>query len=691
MSKSSQEPPAAVARMYERGPRRAALATLGRLALGGVGLQQLLDEAVRLVQTTLSADYVKFLEYMPGEACFLLRAGAGWKEGLVGHASVPTGGGSQAGYTFSVRRPVIVEDLRTEERFRGPQLLLDHGVTSGLSVVIGRRRAPWGVLGVHTRAKREFTQEDADFVQAVAHVVGGAVSRRRVRRQLRRTEERLRLSEEASGIGSWDWNLLTNQPIWSDELFRIYGWDPSSQASYERWTNAIHPEDREQVKEAVQEAIDNKRSFACDFRFIRGDGQLRWLTGKGKVYYENGLPVRMLGINMDITDQRQRLESLRLREQLYSRALAELEVIYDNTPAGLCVFDRELRVLRLNDAMAKMGALPPGDYAGRPVAGLLPYLTNAISVHDLAVAQAGATTLRREITFRDSQRRARCWLVSWVPVYDADERLDFVTCVVLDITERKQAEKVLARDQKKLEKLVQERTSELVGANKAIEQSRQELRTLARRLTAIHEDRLRQLSQELHGTFGQQLAAIAMQVGLLTKSVSEPTAEFAAGAKRARLEIERLSRDIHELSRQLHPTILEDLGLAPALRELCEIVSNSHGIQATLTDDRKEDRALPRPVGLCLYRVVQECLSNAAKHSGAEEVAVRLTTPKAGVVLTVQGEFNLAAPESADGAGFPGLQERVQQLGGKIAIERMAGEGTRVKVRIPLLEGGAHE
>ena len=118
----------------------------------------------------------------------LLLAGVGWKDGLVGDAHVGAGRDSQAGYTLQVETPVIVRDLRTESRFTGPALLTDHDVVSGMSVSIPGVDGAYGVLGVHCRRRYEFTDEDGQFLQSVANVLGGAVRNRYDRRQLERVQ-----------------------------------------------------------------------------------------------------------------------------------------------------------------------------------------------------------------------------------------------------------------------------------------------------------------------------------------------------------------------------------------------------------------------------------------------------------------------------------------------------------------------
>lgn len=171
--------------------QQAVVADLGVYALAGADLQSLMDEAVRQVTQTLQVDYCKVLELLPSGDSLLLKAGVGWQEGLVGQATVGTDKDSQAGYTLRSKEPVLVEDLRTEKRFNGPALLVEHGVVSGISVIIYGREGPYGVLGTHTRQLRPFSKDDVHFIQAIANVLGEAVERKRFEEKLQAAHEQL--------------------------------------------------------------------------------------------------------------------------------------------------------------------------------------------------------------------------------------------------------------------------------------------------------------------------------------------------------------------------------------------------------------------------------------------------------------------------------------------------------------------
>ncbi|MEX2671192.1 MAG: response regulator, partial [Phycisphaeraceae bacterium] len=168
------------------------VAQLGQLALVGEDLQALMEETVRRVAEAFDVPLAKMLECEPHGRSLRLRAGVGWQDGLVGQAIVRATPDSQAGYTLLTDQPVIVKHLPSETRFVGMPLLHDHGVVSGMSVIIpGIGGRPWGVFGVHTPEQRDFTHDDINFLQSVAHLLAAAIQRKTGERDLQALNETL--------------------------------------------------------------------------------------------------------------------------------------------------------------------------------------------------------------------------------------------------------------------------------------------------------------------------------------------------------------------------------------------------------------------------------------------------------------------------------------------------------------------
>jgi two-component sensor histidine kinase/DNA-binding NarL/FixJ family response regulator len=165
------------------------LAELGVMALRGPALTELLNETVRLAADGLQAEFCKVLEYLPLENRLLMRAGVGWHPGLVGHASVGADLASPSGYALHTGRPVISNHLASEERFRTPELLAEHGVRRAINVILQGDGNPYGVLEVDSRSEGEFTEHDIAFLQGAANILGMAIERQRIERKLKEALE----------------------------------------------------------------------------------------------------------------------------------------------------------------------------------------------------------------------------------------------------------------------------------------------------------------------------------------------------------------------------------------------------------------------------------------------------------------------------------------------------------------------
>jgi signal transduction histidine kinase/CheY-like chemotaxis protein len=171
--------------------QQALLAEIGRRALSDAALDTLLTEAARLCALGLEVRFCKILEYLPTENRFLVRAGVGWQPGVVGHATIGADLESPAGYALHTGKPVITNRLAEESRFRTPQLLAEHGVERAVNVILDDDSKPFGALEADSEAPGTFSEHDADFLQAVANLLGVALGRRRVEGELRRLNEEL--------------------------------------------------------------------------------------------------------------------------------------------------------------------------------------------------------------------------------------------------------------------------------------------------------------------------------------------------------------------------------------------------------------------------------------------------------------------------------------------------------------------
>src|SRR5690606_38565768 len=192
------------AALEQRASQQRAVVRLGQMALRERDLQKVLQQATSTVAATLDVEFAKVLEITPAGDEMVLRAGVGFDESLIGTAKVPADPQSQAGYTLALDAPLVVDDLRTEQRFRGAPLLRDHRIISGMTcAIVGPGGGPWGVLGAHSTRHRSFTEDDISFLGAVANVLANAIERDEAEASLRRSERLYRGIGESINYGVW--------------------------------------------------------------------------------------------------------------------------------------------------------------------------------------------------------------------------------------------------------------------------------------------------------------------------------------------------------------------------------------------------------------------------------------------------------------------------------------------------------
>jgi two-component system CheB/CheR fusion protein len=167
-----------------RARQQEAVSKLSRQALEGRSLKMLLEDVVRLVPQLLGVKHTLVLEAVPEKKTFILRHDAGWKDGYVGRAEYPVERDTPAGLALLSLAPVIVEDIRTDTRFRDPPLRREHGIVSGIRVVIPGQPLPYGILGACSTKPTRFSGEDVNFLQALANIVATSIEHRKLEKDL---------------------------------------------------------------------------------------------------------------------------------------------------------------------------------------------------------------------------------------------------------------------------------------------------------------------------------------------------------------------------------------------------------------------------------------------------------------------------------------------------------------------------
>ncbi len=618
-----------------RARQQAAVADLSRLALAQSDLKILMDEAVQVVSKTLEVEYCKVLELLPGGEELLLRAGVGWREGLVGRTTVGAHLDSQAGYTLFSDGPVISKDLSFETRFSGPPLLRGHGVVSGMSTVIRGYERPYGVLGAHTTRRRAFSEDDVNFLQAVANVLATAIERKR-------SEERVRfqshlLDQVEAAVISTD--LDGKVTYWNEHAERLYGYTREEALGRDITGLTVGPRETELARE-IMEQLRSGKTWEGEFVTSRKDGsKFQAHVVDSLIYDSEGRAAGIVGVSTDISGRKEAESRLRESEERFRSA-------YEHAAIGMALISLDGRWLQVNRSLCEM--------LGYTEQELLAATSRDIThPGDLNTdIEYSRRLISGEIRSYQTEKRYfhKLGYVVWVRlsaslVRDADDKPLYGIAQIEDITERKRAEEALME---------------------------------------IRDAERRRIARDLHDLVLQDLVSLvqAMQAVQVTSGASQDRAyeEEVRILRRATKTMRETILDLHSEGRQ--PFVRTVESLVEHNRQMVQ----ERELRLEVHEGFPED--LPERVSIELLRVVQEALVNVRRHSEADSVTVSLQARDREVCAEVYDDGRGFDPGiNVDSVGLSSMKERIALLGGKLEVDSRPGRGTTVRASILLPDG----
>jgi two-component system cell cycle sensor histidine kinase/response regulator CckA len=421
--------------------QQSALAAFGNVALTESDVARLNKEACVVLAETLGVRFSKVLELQP-EGHFLITAGVGWNDSILG-STVAGDSSTQAGYALHQGAAVLVEDLRTEERFQGSSILHGNGLISGVSVLIGAGVKPYGVLSVHDQRHRTFSSEDVDFVKAIANVIAQAIQREHSFQEVRFGNSLLNRVDAAMVA----MDVENNVTYWNKGAERLYGWS-SEEAIGRSAVSLLGVDESDDLVMEIATMLANDEAWEGEWAPHRKDGVAIPVFGSvASLLDEAGAFAGTVTVSVDISERKGMELALRDSEARTTRIL-------DGLPFGIVVLDPEGQAVFVNAASTSM--LGKGLVAYEKLAEIPEiYQLNLKGTDDpypadrLPVAAALQGQPARADDLEIVRPNGRTPLEVWgTPIFDPDGKLEFAVTAFSDTTQRVRLEEQLSQSAK---------------------------------------------------------------------------------------------------------------------------------------------------------------------------------------------------------------------------------------------------
>jgi PAS domain S-box-containing protein len=464
----------------------------------------------------------------------------------------------------------------------------------------------------------------------------------------------LREAQRLAGVGSWQWDRENDAAIWSDELYRISGRDHKlPPVRYSEISQLYTAESSSRLRDAIEETLRTGRQFELDVEMIRADGKTRWLTARGEAQRDPaGRIVRLRGTVQDITERRRSDQALRESEQrLRLAAQAGRMYAYE--------WDRESDLIVRSADFAYILGL-----TGEPKTSTCQEMLTTVHPDDRANVMAATIRCTPENpTCRVQYRVVRPdESVVWMEkighaVFDNAGSMVRMVGMVADITERKLAEEALSN--------------------------------MSRRLIEAQETERARIARDLHDDIGQQLALLSMTLEHTKQVARKADNKIRGRLDDLRKQILNLSASVQNLSHELHSHTLRFVGVANAMRSFCLELSKKQNVEIDFSHTDMPNN-VSQEISLCLFRVLQEALHNAVRHSGVNQFDAELRGTSGALYLTVHDSglgFDVEAAKRGRGLGLRSMQERLKLVNGEISIDSQRSQGTTIRACVPFNPG----
>ena len=420
--------------------------------------------------------------------------------------------------------------------------------------------------------------------------------------------------------------------------------------------NVLIPEDQwTAVQDVFRELAEGGGPSRFENDWVISDGgRLRISWSNTTVADDSGRIRYIIGTGTDV-------EALRRARKALQTSELRAKAVLDAALGGILAVDPTGTIQVANPELERMFGYARGELIGQPLRVLIPHrFRDEHRRHrERFYQRPGSRPMGLGLDLRGIRKDGTEFPVEISLGYAGPEADHYVVAFVLDLSETRRAQEALAT-------------------------SRDEIRDLAARLMTAQEDEQSRIARELHDGLVQEIVGLTLDLGLLARNPAVAQAGLSEDIRRAEREAQRLAETARAVSHELHPAVVEQLGLVPALRANGAEVQRSTGVEVQVDADGGALK-LPQDIALGLYRIAQEAVWNAARHSGADRIRVAVRPHAGGLALEVidRGKgFDFTEVRGRRSLGIVSMEERARILRATLEVESKPGQGTIVRVAL---------
>ena len=505
-----------------------------------------------------------------------------------------------------------------------------------------RRRKDGNEIDVSLTVSPIFDAEDC--IVGAAAIARDITERKRAEEAVRESEIQYRRIVETTNEGVWLLDSKLHTSYVNRQMAEMLGYEPREMVGRSVF-DFYFPPDVERKKQALSRRQQGVRE-QLDERLQRRDGSELWVRmAATPVFKDNGEFDGAMAMMSDITEGKLAEEALRQSEERLRLAAQAGKMYAYEWDVATDVLVRSAQYVTI------LGVTEPKRFTRQQFLSKIHPDDRPKFV--AAIAELTPANPVGEVTYRVLLPSGTVWLKnSGRAFFDGEGRMLRVIGMVADVTDHKQTEEALSG--------------------------------MTRKLVEAQEQERARIARELHDDISQRLALLAVELGQVQEDRPDLPFDILYRMHDLREQTTQISTDVQALSHDLHSSQLEYLGVVAGMKSWCRQFGEKQGIQIDCGHDVQS--ILPPEIGLCLFRVLQEALHNAAKHSGVKRIDVQLREAAGEIHLIVRDSgrgFDVETVKQGKGLGLTSMRERVRLVNGSIAIESKLTGGTTIRVSVP--------